>query len=110
MLVRVRRTIERVIYAVLSIGVSIVMVRDAYAAGGGGALPWDTTLTTLQNDATGTVAHAVVTGLVVTTGIGWAFAEHGSGLRTGSALAFGGAGALGAAQEVNGLFGAGALI
>ena len=35
----------------------------------GGALPWDTPLTTLQTDLQGPVAHAITTAAIIGTGI-----------------------------------------
>src|SRR6202453_3890809 len=77
----------------------------AYAAiAAGGALPWDTPLTTLQTDLQGPVAHAVTTAAVIGTGIMWSVSEHGTGVRKMSSLAFGGACALGATQVMTTLF------
>lgn len=74
------------------------------AVAGGGALPWDQPLTTLQNDLQGPVAHAITTAAVIGTGITWAVSEHNTGVRKMSALAFGGAAALGATQLMTALF------
>ena len=79
------------------------------AAVGGGTLPWDATLTTLQTDLQGTVAHSITTAAVIGTGIMWGVSEHGTGIRKMSAVAFGGAAALGATTVMTTLFGAGAL-
>jgi len=75
-----------------------------YAAVAGGALPWDTPLTTLQNDLQGPVAHAITTAAIIGTGLTWSFSEHGTGTRRMSAVAFGGAAALGATQLMTALF------
>jgi type IV secretory pathway VirB2 component (pilin) len=75
-----------------------------------GTLPWDTTLTTLQTDLQGPVAHAVTTAAIIGTGIMWSVSEHGTGVRKMSALAFGGSAALGASTLMTALFpAAGAL-
>jgi type IV secretory pathway VirB2 component (pilin) len=80
------------------------------AATAGGTLPWDSTLTTLQTDLQGPVAHAITTAAIIGTGITWAVSEHGTGVRKMSALAFGGAAALGATTLMTALFpAAGAL-
>ena len=80
------------------------------AVAGGGVLPWDQPLTTLQTDLQGPVAHAVTTAAIIGTGITWAVSEHGTGVRKMSALAFGGAAALGATTLMTALFpAAGAL-
>lgn len=79
------------------------------ATAGGGTLPWDATINTLQTDLSGTVAHGVTTMAIIGTGIAWAFTEHGTGVRKLSGVAFGGAAALGATTAMTGLFGAGAL-
>jgi type IV secretion system protein VirB2 len=84
---------------------TIVWPGKAFAAvAAGGALPWDTPLTTLQNDLQGPVAHTVTTAAIIGTGMTWAVSEHGTGVRKMSALAFGGAAALGATQLMTALF------
>ena len=75
-----------------------------YAAVAGGALPWDAPLTTIQNDLQGPVAHAITTAAIIGTGLTWSFSEHGTGTRKMSAVAFGGAAALGATQLMTALF------
>ncbi len=79
-------------------------VRAFAAIAAGGALPWDTPLTTLQTDLQGPVAHAITTAAVIGTGIMWSVSEHGTGVRKMSSLAFGGAWALGATQLMTTLF------
>ena len=84
---------------------TIVWPARAFAAiAAGGALPWDTPLTTLQTDLQGPVAHAITTAAVIGTGIMWSVSEHGTGVRKMSSLAFGGACALGATQLMTTLF------
>lgn len=87
-------------YAVLT----IAWPAQALAAVAGGALPWDPPLITLQNDLQGPVAHAITTAAIIGTGITWSVSEHGTGVRKMSALAFGGAAALGATQLMTTLF------
>jgi type IV secretory pathway VirB2 component (pilin) len=74
------------------------------AAAAGGALPWDQPLTTLQTDLQGPVAHSITTAAIIGAGLTWAFSEHGTGARKMSALAFGGAAALGATQLMTAVF------
>ena len=74
------------------------------AVAGGGMLPWDQPLNTLQTDLQGPVAHAVTTAAIIGTGITWAVSEHGTGVRKMSAVAFGGAAALGATTLMTALF------
>jgi type IV secretory pathway VirB2 component (pilin) len=90
---------------------TIALPARAFAAvAGGGVLPWGQPLTTLQTDLQGPVAHAVTTAAIIGTGITWAVSEHGTGVRKMSALAFGGAAALGATTLMTALFpAAGAL-
>ena len=84
---------------------TIVLPARAFAAAAaGGALPWDQPLTTLQNDLQGPVAHSITTAAVIGAGLTWAFSEHGTGARKVSALAFGGAAALGATQLMTAVF------
>ncbi len=78
--------------------------RALAAVAGGGTLPWDAPLTTLQNDLQGPVAHAVTTAAIIGTGIMWSVSEHGTGVRKMSAVAFGGAAALGATTLMTTLF------
>jgi type IV secretory pathway VirB2 component (pilin) len=89
--------------------VTIVWPAMAYATTSAATLPWDATLTTLQNDIGGPVAKAITTAAVVGTGIMWGVSEHGTGIRKASAVAFGGATALGATTFMSSLFGTGAL-
>jgi len=89
---------------------TIALPARAFAAVGGGVLPWDAPLTTLQTDLQGTVAHAIVTAAVIGTGITWSVSEHGTGVRKMSAVAFGGAAALGATQLMTTLFPLGAAL
>jgi type IV secretory pathway VirB2 component (pilin) len=98
-----RRWSQRIAYA---FGVlTIAWPAQALAAvAGGGALPWDPPLITLQNDLQGPVAHAITTAAIIGTGITWSVSEHGTGVRKMSALAFGGAAALGATQLMTTLF------
>ena len=98
----------------LGYGVSVLTIalpaRAFGAVAGGGVLPWDQPLNTLQTDLQGTVAHAVTTAAIIGTGISWAISEHGTGVRKMSAIAFGGAAALGATTLMTALFpAAGAL-
>jgi type IV secretory pathway VirB2 component (pilin) len=90
---------------------SIALPARAFAAvAGAGVLPWDAPLTTLQTDLQGPVAHAVTTAAIIGTGIMWSVSEHGTGVRKISAIAFGGAAALGATTLMTALFpAAGAL-
>jgi len=90
---------------------TIALPARAFAAvTGAGVLPWDAPLTTLQTDLQGPVAHAITTAAIIGTGITWAVSEHGTGVRKMSALAFGGAAALGATTLMTALFpAAGAL-
>ena len=89
--------------------VTVVWPALAYAAGGGGTLPWDATLTTLQTDLQGPVATSITTAAVIGTGLMWGVSEHGTGIRKLSSVAFGGACAMGGATVMTTLFGGGAL-
>src|ERR1700677_1099781 len=98
----------------LGYGMSVLTIalpaRAFAAVAGGGVLPWDQPLNTLQTDLQGTVAHAVTTPAIIGPGIPWAVSEHGPGVRKMSAIAFGGAAALGATTLMTALFpAAGAL-
>lgn len=82
----------------------------ALAAGGGPAMPWDTGLTNLADNLTGTVAHLGIIAAVVVAGLTWAFTEHGTGGRKLSQLVFGGGIALGAVSFLANLGFTGALV
>jgi type IV secretion system protein TrbC len=88
---------------------TIVWPAMAIAAVAGGTMPWDPTLTALQTDMQGPVAHTITTAAVIGTGLMWGVSEHGTGIRKVSGVAFGGALALGATVFMNAAFGAGAL-
>lgn len=84
--------------------VTIVWPAQALATTGIGVLPWDQPLNTIQTDLQGTVAHAATTIAVIAAGLTWTFSEHGTGARRMSAVALGGAAALGATQLMLALF------
>jgi type IV secretory pathway VirB2 component (pilin) len=90
---------------------AIALPARAFAAvAGGGVLLWDQPLTTLQADLQGPLAHAVTTAAIIGTAITWSVSWYGTGVRKMSALAFGGAAALGATTLMTALFpAAGAL-
>jgi len=83
---------------------TIALPARVMAAVGGGVLPWDGPLNTLQTDLQGPVAHAITTAAIIGTGLTWAVSEHGTGVRKMSTVAFGGAAALGAATLMTTLF------
>lgn len=83
---------------------TIALPARAIAAVAGGTLPWDAPLNTLQTDLQGPVAHAITTAAIIGTGLMWSVSEHGTGVRKMSAVAFGGAAALGAATLMTTLF------
>ena len=68
----------------------------AFAAAGGGAMPWDTMLTQLQGDITGVVVTAGIIIAIAATGISWALGG-GRFFEGTSRIVFGGAVAVGAA-------------
>src|SRR6266851_9822687 len=98
-----RKWVSSIVYAYGMI-TFVWPVRAFAAIAAGGALPWDTPLTTLQTDLQGPVAHAITTAAVIGTGIMWSVSEHGTGVRKMSAVAFGGACALGATTLMTALF------
>ena len=83
---------------------TILWPARAFATTGVGTLPWDAPLATIQGDLQGTVAHAATTIAVIGCGLTWTFSEHGTGARKMSAVALGGAAALGATQLMTALF------
>jgi type IV secretory pathway VirB2 component (pilin) len=98
-------------YATAVLTIALPARAFAGIAGGGGALPWDSTITTVTTDLSGPVAHGVTTAAVIMAGMMWAHTEHGSGARKLSAVGFRGAASLGAVQLMTALFpGAGGLL
>lgn len=57
---------------------TVVWPAMALAATGGaaGTMPWDPTLTAIQTDMQGTVAHTIVTAAVIGAGLMWGVSEH----------------------------------
>jgi type IV secretory pathway VirB2 component (pilin) len=84
--------------------VTILWPAQALATTGIGVLPWDVPLAMIQEDLQGAVAHAATTIAVIGCGLTWTFSEHGTGARKMSAVALGGAAALGATQLMTALF------
>jgi len=78
----------------------------AHAAAAGGSMPWDTPLTTIENDLTGPVAVAVTTIAVVLAGLGFALGGEGSFMRRGFGIVFGLAIALMGTSAIMTFFGA----
>jgi type IV secretory pathway VirB2 component (pilin) len=84
---------------------SIALPARAFAAvASGGALTWDVSLDTFQTHLQGTVAHAVTAAAIIGTGITWAVSEPYGTVRKISALAFGGAAAVGSMTLMTALF------
>lgn len=71
-------------------------VGSAYAQ-----LPWDTTLSTVETDMTGTVAKILSIVAIVIAGVGFAHSEDGSWKKTAFKVALGVSIAMGAAAWVN---------
>jgi type IV secretory pathway VirB2 component (pilin) len=62
----------------------LTQVSSAYAQ-----LPWDSTLSTVESDMTGTVAKILSVVAVVIAGVGFAHSEDGSWKKTGFKVALG---------------------
>jgi type IV secretory pathway VirB2 component (pilin) len=72
---------------------------------GTGTLPWDQTLTSLQTDLSGPVAHALVVMSFVGSGVLYATSGgHSAGVSRLAAAGLGGSAALGAIQLMSYLF------
>ena len=80
----------------IAIGSVLAVATPATAATSGPAMPWDGPLQTILSSLSGTVAHILITVAVITTGLVFAFTEHGAGARRLFGVAFGGALALAA--------------
>jgi type IV secretory pathway VirB2 component (pilin) len=74
----------------------LTQVTAAYAQ-----LPWDSTLSTVESDMTGTVAKILSVVAVVIAGVGFAHSEDGSWKKTGFKVALGVTIAMAAASWVN---------
>ena len=91
-------------------GLSLIGTSAAMASTAGN-MPWDTPLTNIQQDLSGTVAHVFIIVAIVATGLMWAFGEHGSSMRKVMGIAAGGSMALGGVSVVSDLTGSsGAVI
>ncbi len=73
----------------------------------GGTMPWDTVLTTIQNDLTGPVATAVGVCACVIFGLSMAFGHEGSAMKRGMGILFGLAIAFTSASGILSIFGGG---
>lgn len=74
----------------LSLGALCALVcAGAANAATGGSMPWDTPLTTIENDLTGPVVVAAATIAVVLTGLGFAVGGEGTFMRRGFGIVFG---------------------
>jgi hypothetical protein len=98
----------------LGYGVSLLTIalpaRAFAAVAGDTGSPCDLPFTTYQADLQGRVAHMVIATAIIGSGITWAVSEDGTSVRRLSAIAFGGATAVGAMALMPTLFpAAGAL-
>jgi type IV secretion system protein VirB2 len=101
-----RRFRRRKLPLALGAALAAASAGAANAAGAGGAMPWDTPLTTIENDLTGPVAVAVTTIAVVLAGLGFALGGEGTFLRRGFGIVFGLAIALMGTSAIMTFFGA----
>ena len=73
-----------------SLGAFLALASAGVAnATGTGTMPWDTPLTTIENDMTGPVAVAVATIAVGIAGLGFALGGEGTFMRRGFGIVFG---------------------
>lgn len=79
---------------VCSVVVLCVISKLAFAE----TMPWDDSLTVIQNALTGTTAHIIIVIAIAMAGIAFAVGEHGSLFKKGAAIIFGGSIATGAAS------------
>ncbi len=98
----------------LGYGVSLLTIalpaRAFAAVAGDAGSPCDLPFITYQAELQGRVAHAIMAAAIIGSGITWAVSEDGTSVRRLSAIAFGGATALGAMALMPMLFpAAGAL-
>lgn len=80
----------------ISFGAYLSIPAICLAATSGPSMPWDSPLTTVRDSVTGTLAHIVITVVIVGTGLTFAMSEAGHGARRVAGVVLGGALALGA--------------
>ncbi|HTK35525.1 MAG TPA: TrbC/VirB2 family protein [Caulobacteraceae bacterium] len=86
---------------------ALASASPAAAATGGGVMPWDNILTTVQADLTGPVAVAVGVVCCVVFGLSMAFGHEGSAMKRGMSILFGLAIAFSSTTGLLTIFGAG---
>jgi type IV secretory pathway VirB2 component (pilin) len=103
---KLNRKLRRFATALSGASLTLLLPSLSWATSvGGGTMPWDTTLNTIQTDLSGPVAHALVTSAFVGSGILYACGGgHGPGVNRLAAAGLGGAAALGAIQVMGYLF------
>jgi type IV secretory pathway VirB2 component (pilin) len=67
----------------------LMRASPAAAATGGGTMPWDTVLTTVETDLTGPVATAIGVICCIIFGLSMAFGHEGSAMKRGMSILFG---------------------
>ena len=93
--------------AVITLLLILGSATSVYAAGGGGAMPWDGPLTMVLNALTGTTIRTIAAIAIVITGLAIAFGESGGMFTRAAQIVFGIGIALMAVSFVTQLFGAG---
>ncbi|MDA8093687.1 MAG: TrbC/VirB2 family protein [Betaproteobacteria bacterium] len=99
---KVKGFLEKVRAGML-LGAAMLFVTKDACASTYGTMPWDSTLSNIETDLQGPVAHGLIIIAIVVTGLMWAFGEHGSSMRKIMGIAAGGSIALGAASFISGL-------
>lgn len=72
-----------------ALAAAVFAARPAMAAAIGGAMPWDSVLTTIQQDLTGPVATVIGVVCCVIFGLSMAFGHEGSAMKRGMSILFG---------------------
>jgi type IV secretory pathway VirB2 component (pilin) len=97
----------RALAAPAALAAGFALASPAFASTGTGTMPWDTLLTTVQQDLTGPVATAVGVIACVIFGLSMAFGHEGSAMKRGMSILFGLAIAFTSASGLLTVFGGG---
>jgi len=81
--------VDKKILVWAAVVVGLMVAASPAMASTGAAMPWDTAITNIQSNLSGTVAKTAGMAAIAITGLMWMFTEHGTGLRRVSQIAFG---------------------
>lgn len=79
----------RALAAPVALAASFALASPALASTGGGSMPWDNIITTVQQDLSGPVATGIGVIAIIIFGLGMAMGHEGSALKRGMTILFG---------------------